>query len=299
MGEQSEKSASADRSGPQISVVLATFDRKPFLKACIKRIRNELSLLDCGGEIVVIDGGSTDGTLQWLCKQSDIITVVQHNRQWRNNTPHRKESWGYFINLGFKIARGEIVCMISDDVLLLPGAIKSGLVMFSNDEVTKPPLGGVAFYYREWPTAGPYFVYKLFGRLIQINHGLFRRAALEKVGYVDQVNYSFYRADNDLCLRLEEAGYRIEASEGSFVEHYANAAARIRATNVQTLEADSQRLYQRWSTHYRTEDNPRRFYDRVEREYVDPSRTHLEFPAAITRFISSLRRVVMAGVRKL
>ena len=135
MGGKFEKGATADRSGPQISVVLATFDRKPFLKACIKRIRNELSLLDCGGEIVVIDGGSTDGTLQWLCKQSDIITVVQHNRQWTNNIPHRKESWGYFINLGFKIARGEIVCMVSDDVLLLPGAIKNGLGMFLNDKM--------------------------------------------------------------------------------------------------------------------------------------------------------------------
>ena len=30
-------------------------------------------------EIIVIDGGSTDGTCDWLAKQRDILTIIQPN----------------------------------------------------------------------------------------------------------------------------------------------------------------------------------------------------------------------------
>ncbi|UCF03833.1 MAG: glycosyltransferase, partial [Deltaproteobacteria bacterium] len=62
----------------EVSVVLGSYNRKRFLKAAIQSIRNNEILVPY--EIIVVDGGSTDGSLSWLSKQKDIITILQHNR---------------------------------------------------------------------------------------------------------------------------------------------------------------------------------------------------------------------------
>ncbi len=67
---------------PLISVVIGSYNRAKFLRLTIESLREELKSLPY--ETIIVDGGSTDGTLKWLIKQKDIITIVQHNRgEWK------------------------------------------------------------------------------------------------------------------------------------------------------------------------------------------------------------------------
>jgi glycosyltransferase involved in cell wall biosynthesis len=95
--------SSSVRQKPIVSVVLGTYNRLSFLKSTIASIR--ASQFDQPYEIIVVDGGSTDGTLDWLVSQRDIITIVQHNRETIGETSRRKRNWGYFMNLGFNAPR--------------------------------------------------------------------------------------------------------------------------------------------------------------------------------------------------
>ena len=52
----------------QVSVVLGTYNRLPFLKSTIASVRS--SQIDVPYEIIVVDGGSTDGTIDWLTEQA-------------------------------------------------------------------------------------------------------------------------------------------------------------------------------------------------------------------------------------
>lgn len=54
-----------------ISVVLGSKNRKKLIKATIESIRG--NKFNGSIEIIVIDGGSTDGTCDWLAKQTDIL----------------------------------------------------------------------------------------------------------------------------------------------------------------------------------------------------------------------------------
>jgi GT2 family glycosyltransferase len=268
---------------PIVSVVLGTYNRKPFLKACISSVRQELDRLGRASEIIVVDGGSRDGTLSWLSNQSDIITVIQHNRRSQNGTEVRRRSWGYFINLGFRVAAGKYICMLSDDVVVVPGAIDNGLSYFLDKPDSSNRKGGVAFFYREWPSQSSYAIYQMFGKIVHINHGLFLSKALKEIDYADEEAFSFYRGDNDLCIRLFEAGYRIDVGVDSFIEHYCEATKSVRKTNQASIKNDSDALYERWHRYYRESDTKNRFYDRVSSAYEDKSKSYLRFPDKAAR----------------
>src|SRR5439155_15039977 len=169
-------------SAPDVSVVIGTYNRLRFLRATLESVREELAGVP--HEIIVIDGGSDDGTIAWLTHQKDVITVVQHNRGIWRGRPIERRSWGYFMNLGFKAASARMVCMLSDDCLVVPGAIRAGLRTFEKRSKEGERVGAVAFYWRGLPVDRNYRVGVAFGERLFVNHGLFLRSALEDVGYI-------------------------------------------------------------------------------------------------------------------
>jgi glycosyltransferase involved in cell wall biosynthesis len=255
--------------------VIGSYNRRWFLERAIESVRANGAFAT--HEHIVVDGGSTDGSLDWLVRQRDVITIVQHNRGVYRGEPIRRRSWGYFMNLGFKIAQGRYILMISDDCLLVPGAIDRGVERFLDLEARGQRVGGVAFYYRNWPDERDYYVQRTFGGKLMVNHGLFARAALEAVGWADEDRYQFYKADGDLCLKMWQAGFEVVDCPGAFVEHFEGANVPIRRENRATLARDREAYRQRWEGVFWDPNEPE-LRDRIEIRYDDPHRTARHFP---------------------
>jgi glycosyltransferase involved in cell wall biosynthesis len=225
-----------------LTVVLGTYNRKWLLKLAIDSLRTACKGLDY--EIIVLDGGSIDGTLDWLREQTGILTVMRKDRDQKGNLIR---TWGSFMNNGFRMARGKYICMISDDCIIHEDAVKNGIELMEAPGNEK--VGACAFLFRDYPKDNAYKVCYVFGHA-HVNHGLFRRKVGEELGWMDEKNYLFFAADGDFSLRIWQAGYTISISKGSFIEHYKDTLYDfIRIKNIRSSvgqQGDPQKLEGKW-----------------------------------------------------
>jgi len=259
---------------PLVSVVLGSYNRRPFLKPALESIRR--NGMNFSYEIIVVDGGSTDSSIKYLAKQKDVVTIIQHNRGTFRGREIPRRSWGYFMNLGFKAAQGKYILMISDDCLLIPDAIKNGVNEFEDRLAKGERVGALAFYWRNWPEQQKYWVGFTLGGKMFVNHGLYLRSALEEVKWIDEERYQFYHADGDLCLKLWQNQYVVLDGKHSFVEHFIHTNRSIRKKNFSSQKTDWQNYVARWQNIYPApSDNSK---DWLELEYHDRANTIFLFP---------------------
>jgi glycosyltransferase involved in cell wall biosynthesis len=274
---ESPEQSGAPRIPTVVSVVLGSYNRQAFLRQAIESIRS--NGITVPYEIIVVDGGSTDGALEWLCRQPDIITIVQHNRAAAGTQSSTRRSWGYFMNLGFKCAEGRYIVMISDDSLLVPGAVTNGIRHCETLRREGRNVGAVAFYWRNWPEQHEYWVGLTHGEKMFVNHGLYVRAALQEVAWIDEDRYQFYCADGDLCLKLWEQGYEVVDCPTSFVEHFSHANVAVRSSNLESEQKDRSVYQDRWRGIFFDPDKPNR-HDWIYLAYEDPTKTAEGFKRA-------------------
>lgn len=102
----------AGRNHPVFSIVIPSFQQGEFLEDCIKSVL----LQDFDGvELIVMDGGSTDSTINILRRYENEISYESH--------PDGGQSAA--INEGFNKARGEIFGWLCSDDILWPDALKA------------------------------------------------------------------------------------------------------------------------------------------------------------------------------
>jgi glycosyltransferase involved in cell wall biosynthesis len=95
------------------SVVIPTYNRLPILEKCLRVLEQQTfnENLISGYEIVVVDDGSTDGTLAWL---DEHCQEFPHVRTWEQD--HQGPAAAR--NLGVNQARGDTIIFIDSDLVV-------------------------------------------------------------------------------------------------------------------------------------------------------------------------------------
>ncbi|MBM7069041.1 glycosyltransferase [Actibacterium sp. 188UL27-1] len=96
---------------PTLSIIVTNYNYGHFLKACLASVRAQIQPAD---QVVVVDDGSTDASLDILADTRDLHLITQGNG-----------GQAAAFNAGFQAATGEIVVFLDADDLLMPHAVKT------------------------------------------------------------------------------------------------------------------------------------------------------------------------------
>ena len=90
---------------PKVSIIMPTLNVKPYIKQCIESVVNQ-TLKDI--EIIIVDAGSTDGTLEILkeYESKDSRITLLHSD---------KKSYGHQMNMAIDIITGEYMGIVETD----------------------------------------------------------------------------------------------------------------------------------------------------------------------------------------
>jgi glycosyltransferase involved in cell wall biosynthesis len=192
---------------PLVSIVTPSFDQAPFLE---ETIRSVLSQDYEPIEYVVVDGGSTDGSV-------DIIRRYENRLAWWISELDRGQA--HALNKGFARAQGKYVGWLCSDDTLFPSAI-SRLVEALEDAPDAALAYGNARYTDGSSTlhddalSGPWDPARMV-RTAQVPNQqpatLYTRCAYEAAGPLDED--AWYYLDYQLTVRLAGIGRGVHVPE--------------------------------------------------------------------------------------
>ena len=119
--------------GPLVSIIVPSFNQARFIRKTLESI---LSQDYRPIEVVVIDGASTDGTVDILHDYDGVAEV-----RWLSEPDNGVVE---AVNKGFTRARGEIAAIQSSDDFYLPGAIRAGVEALESDHALAFIYGDIA-----------------------------------------------------------------------------------------------------------------------------------------------------------
>lgn len=185
---------------PLISVVTPSYNQAAFLeKTILSVIRQNYPNL----EYFIVDGGSTDGSVEIIEKYADQQKYPSPLSWWVSESDSGQAE---AINKGFRRAQGEFVTWLNSDDLFLPDTLaQAAAVLEANHQLgfvfgnalTIDPQGGIlnGLVFRDWG-----FKELLRFHIICQPSVIMRREVLERAGYLDQ-SYHFM-LDHHLWLRM-------------------------------------------------------------------------------------------------
>jgi GT2 family glycosyltransferase len=232
-----------------LSICIVTLNACDYLKNCLRSISEQSSQLNVNAapaapaqaldepvlnvELIVVDNGSTDGTIAMLQSEFPAVRLIRNDTNLGFARP---------INQALHVSLGRYLLLLNPDTIVLPGAINE-LIAYqeSNPEVgicgpkvlnrdgtlQKACRRGVsrpwaAFSYFSglsslFPSSkffGGYLLNYLDENEIQEVDGisgscmLIRRQVIEQIGYLDE-RYFAYQEDADYCFQAKVHGWQV------------------------------------------------------------------------------------------
>lgn len=187
---------------PRISIITPCLNRARFIREAVESVLNQ-GYPDF--EHIIVDGGSTDGTLTVLEKYPHLRVISEPDKGMYDA-----------INKGLHFARGAVIGLLNSDDLYAAGSLRTVAERFSHDASAQAVVGGAEVFLDEdgerrvirsnpaiWPDE---FWWRVVAGSPVSNAWFFRRRVFQEIGYFND-SYR-YVADREFLIRVGLAGVR-------------------------------------------------------------------------------------------
>lgn len=195
---------------PSVSIVLPTLDERSHIRDCLDSLLGQdyPNLV----EILVVDGGSTDGTREVVTDEPDPIRLVDNPRV----------TAAAAMNIGMVEARGEVICRADAHTLYAPDYVRRCVEVLTETGATNVggpmvPVGtsnfgrAVSAVTTSPFGVGPGRFHYATGQMDveTVYLGCWRRDDLIGLGGYDEINLQWAAEDQELNFRIRESGGRV------------------------------------------------------------------------------------------
>lgn len=211
----------------KITVITVTFNADEFLGGFLDSLR----AADCQGielEVIVVDNGSTDGTLSLLEQSYPQVRLLRND----------ENNYARALNAGIENSRGEFVAIANNDATVHEGWLQGFLQVFDTDETIgaaqskiffsgQDKLNSVGveevehFYFKDIAfdeEDSPRYAQPAERNYVTGGSVMFRRQCLEDVGAWDE-EFIMFMEDVDYSARCRAKGWRLWFAPGSVLYH--------------------------------------------------------------------------------
>lgn len=234
---------------PPVSFVILSFNTLDYTKQCIDSIRANCKL-GCY-ELVIIDNASTDGSVEWLEQQEDIILL--------KNTENKGFAGG--CNQGIALSTPENdIFLLNNDTIMMPNALynlrmdlyaseKHGSAgsctnNAGNNQTIKDQFETVTEYYEYAVSHNLPFLDQIERKSWLIGFAmLIKRSVLNKIHGLDTIYGIGNFEDNDLGLQIIDAGYQNVLCWNSFIYHWGHKSFDRQKIDLQELLNKNRQIF--------------------------------------------------------
>lgn len=265
-----------------LSIIILSYNTRELLLQCLRSIKN-MEYETWNMELIVVDNGSTDGTVEDVKRFAEGgLNVKSKWQKLRLIENKRNLGFAKGNNLGIKQAQGRYILLLNSDTLVEKNTIVEMLkFMEENPKVgvatCKVELSDGSFdpaCHRGFPTPWAALTYflglerlfpksKVFGQYhlgflpmdkpheIDSPSGAFyliRKEVIDKVGLLDE-DYFMYGEDLDWSYRIKQAGFKIIYYPDVKIIHFKKQSGRA-GEDAKTKEEATIHFYETMKTFY-------------------------------------------------
>lgn len=135
-----------------LSIIIVSYNTQKVTKECIESVVKSLKQSPISYEIIVVDNGSRDGSIEMLesYKVYKVLKVIKNNKNL---------GFGKANNQAVKLARSDYILFLNSDVIVLDNAVEKLLKFYGENEKKINFLGGKLFNrdLTPQPSCGPFY----------------------------------------------------------------------------------------------------------------------------------------------
>lgn len=185
-----------NRIQPLITIVTPSYNQGQFIEETILSVLNQTYQ---NIEYIIVDGGSTDNTMEVVNKYKDKINVIIHEKDNGQSDA---------INKGFKLAKGDLVGWLNSDDILYNDCVENIVKLYDKNPSGAIYYGSKSNFINENGNLLKLNILEIPNRayLLNQNYSVIQQGSFYKTSLVKECNYLnekiHFCMDLDLWLRL-------------------------------------------------------------------------------------------------